>query len=168
MTGVEELREVHVVSAAPEVIRVSVVGGRTQLDVALPADIPVAAFLPELARLIKSRDAERAEDLTDRDERRTFWVLSRAGGADALDPDRSLRAAGGGKRRAAASLGPPRVVATRAVRRCGGRRGEAEPRFLCRLGCHCGSDDGLRRVVAVLGGMGGVPAGPPRCRRTGR
>ena len=83
----------HVVSAAPEVIRVSVVGGRTQLDVALPADIPVAAFLPELARLIKSRDAERAEDLTDRDERRTFWVLSRAGGADALDPDRSLRAA---------------------------------------------------------------------------
>jgi type VII secretion integral membrane protein EccD len=94
VTGVEELREVHVVSAAPEVIRVSVVGGRTQLDIALPADIPVAAFLPELARLIKSRDAERAEDLADRDERRTFWVLRRAGGADALDPDRSLRAAG--------------------------------------------------------------------------
>ncbi|MEX3648959.1 EsaB/YukD family protein [Mycolicibacterium porcinum] len=56
MTGVEELRPVHVVSAAPEAIRVSVVGGRTQLDVALPADVPVAAFLPELARLIKSRD----------------------------------------------------------------------------------------------------------------
>lgn len=84
----------HVVSAAPEAIRVSVVGGRTQLDVALPADVPVAAFLPELARLIKSRDAERDDDLADRDERRTFWVLSRAGGAGALEPDRTLRAAG--------------------------------------------------------------------------
>ncbi len=94
MTGVEELRELHVVSAAPEAIRVSVVGGRTQLDVALPADVPVAAFLPELARLVRSRDPERADDLADRDERRTFWALSRAGAADALDPDRSLRAAG--------------------------------------------------------------------------
>lgn len=94
MTGVEELRELHVVSAAPEALRVSVVGGRTQLDVALPADVPVAAFLPELARLVKSRDAERSDDLADRDERRTFWVLGRAGGAGALDPDRTLREAG--------------------------------------------------------------------------
>lgn len=96
MTGIEELRAVHVVSAAPETIRVSVVGGRTQLDVALPADVSVAAFLPELARLIKSRDEERSDDLTDRDERRTFWVLSREGqaGAGGLEPDRSLRQAG--------------------------------------------------------------------------
>ncbi|WKG03119.1 type VII secretion integral membrane protein EccD [Mycolicibacterium sp. HK-90] len=96
MTGVEELREVRVVSAAPDVIRASVVGGRTQLDVALPADVPVAAFLPELARMIKSRDTERSDDVADRDERRTFWVLSRGGKADgaALPPDQTLRAAG--------------------------------------------------------------------------
>lgn len=96
MTGVEELRPVHVVSAAPEVIRVSVVGGRTQLDVALPADVPVAAFLPELARLIKSRDDERSDDMADRDERRTFWVLGREGraGTGVLEPDRTLREAG--------------------------------------------------------------------------
>ncbi|MED5814296.1 type VII secretion integral membrane protein EccD [Mycolicibacterium sp. 050232] len=96
MTGVEELRPVHVVSAAPEAIRVSVVGGRTQLDVALPADVPVAAFLPELARLIKSRDDERSDDMADRDERRTFWELGREGwaGAGALEPDRTLREAG--------------------------------------------------------------------------
>ncbi|KHO18124.1 type VII secretion integral membrane protein EccD [Mycolicibacterium setense] len=94
MTGVEELRPVHVVSAAPEAIRVSVVGGRTQLDVALPADVPVAAFLPELARLIKSRDDERSDDVADRDERRTFWELSREGRAGALEPDRTLREAG--------------------------------------------------------------------------
>ncbi|ODR21843.1 type VII secretion integral membrane protein EccD [Mycolicibacterium porcinum] len=84
------------VSAAPEAIRVSVVGGRTQLDVALPADVPVAAFLPELARLIKSRDDERSDDLADRDERRTFWELSREerAGAGVLPPDRTLREAG--------------------------------------------------------------------------
>ncbi|MGV0742986.1 type VII secretion integral membrane protein EccD [Mycolicibacterium sp. XJ870] len=95
MTGVEELREVRVVSAAPETIRVSVVGGRTQLDVALPADVPVAAFLPELARLVKSRDTGRGDDAADRDERRTFWVLRRSDRAAAvLEPDRTLRAAG--------------------------------------------------------------------------
>lgn len=94
MTGVEELRPVHVVSAAPEAMRVSVVGGRTQLDVALPADVPVAAFLPELARLIKSRDDDRSDDVADRDERRTFWELSREGRAGVLEPDRTLREAG--------------------------------------------------------------------------
>ncbi|WP_135459222.1 type VII secretion integral membrane protein EccD [Mycobacterium sp. DL99] len=96
MTGVEELRAVLVVSAAPEAIRVSVVGGRTQLDVALPADVPVAAFLPELARLIRSRDDERGDDVADRDERRTFWALSREGraGSGVLEPDRTLREAG--------------------------------------------------------------------------
>ena len=50
MTGVSELRTLQVVSAAPDQIRVSVLGGHTQLDVALPADVQVAAFLPELAR----------------------------------------------------------------------------------------------------------------------
>lgn len=96
MTGVDELREMRVVSAAPEVLRVSVVGGRTQLDVALPADVAVAAFLPELARLIRSRDDERDSDVADRDERRTFWVLSRDNGAGAiaLEADRTLRDAG--------------------------------------------------------------------------
>ena len=94
MTGVDELRNVAVVSAAPETIRVSVLGGRTQLDVALPADVPVAAFLPELARLIRSRDADRDEDVPNRDERRTFWVLSRVDGDSVLAPHQTLRDAG--------------------------------------------------------------------------
>ncbi|MGX9791293.1 type VII secretion integral membrane protein EccD [Mycobacterium sp. MMS18-G62] len=97
MTGVSELRTVQVVSAAPEVVRVSVLGGRTQLDVALPADVPVAAFLPELAELIGSRKANRdsdSADVTDRDERRTYWVLSRIDGGGVLTPDETLRAAG--------------------------------------------------------------------------
>jgi type VII secretion integral membrane protein EccD len=94
VTGVSELRTVRVISAAPEAIRVSVLGGRTQLDVALPADVPVAAFLPELARLIGSRDDRRDDDAAARDERRTFWVLARADGGDALAPDQTLRQAG--------------------------------------------------------------------------
>jgi type VII secretion integral membrane protein EccD len=94
MTGVGELRTVEVRSAAPDQVRVSVLGGRTQLDVALPADVPVAAFLPELARLVGSRDDRRDEDVSARDERRTYWVLARVDSDEALAPDRTLRAAG--------------------------------------------------------------------------
>lgn len=94
MTGVSELHTTQVVSAAPDQLRVSVLGGRTQLDVALPADVQVAAFLPELAQLVRSRDARRDEDIADRDERRTFWELSRIDGDVALAPDETLRAAG--------------------------------------------------------------------------
>ncbi len=94
MTGVSELRTLQVVPAAPDQIRVSVLGGHTQLDVALPADVPVAAFLPELAELIRSRRARRDDDMADRDERRTFWVLSRIEGGAALAPNETLRTAG--------------------------------------------------------------------------
>lgn len=90
MTGVSELRRVRVVSAAPDHIRVSVFGGRTQLDIALPLDVPVSGFVPEVARLISSRDAE--ED--SKDERRTFWVLSRFHSGAELRPEQTLRDAG--------------------------------------------------------------------------
>lgn len=96
MTGVHELRTTQVVSAAPETIRVSVVGGGTQLDVGLPADVPVAAFLPELAQLVGSREARRDDEAVDRDERRTFWVLSRITGGAELAPEDTLRTAGVG------------------------------------------------------------------------
>lgn len=97
MTGVSELRTLRVVPAAPDQIRVSVLGGRTQLDVALPSDVPVAVFLPELAELIRSRSAgggSDAADITARDERRTFWVLSRIDGGAALAPTETLGTAG--------------------------------------------------------------------------
>jgi type VII secretion integral membrane protein EccD len=94
VTGVSELHTLQVVSAAPEQLRVSVLGGRTQLDVALPADVPVAGFLPELAQLIRSRDTRRDDDATDRDERRTFWVLTRIDDGKVLAPNETLRTAG--------------------------------------------------------------------------
>ncbi|MHC9297388.1 type VII secretion integral membrane protein EccD [Mycobacterium sp. LTG2003] len=89
-----ELREAQGASASPERIRISVLGGRTQLDVALPADVPVAALLPELVRLIGSRDTRDGEGGADREERRTFWVLTRVGDGTALAPDDTLRSVG--------------------------------------------------------------------------
>jgi type VII secretion integral membrane protein EccD len=53
----------------------------------------VADFVPELARLISSRGSDSDADVTDRDERRSFWVLSRVGGS-VLAPDETLRDAG--------------------------------------------------------------------------
>lgn len=91
MTAAEELRHVTPVSAAPEHLRVAVVGNGTQLDVALPADVPIAAFLPELARLISSHDAD--DDGARPDEGRTFWALARHGESSAIAPQQTLRGA---------------------------------------------------------------------------
>lgn len=96
MTGVDELREVAVVPAAPETIRVSVLGERTQVDVTLPADIPVATLLPELVQLIESRNPTSNRESADRDQRRTFWTLGRSAGGQPLAAERTLRAAGVG------------------------------------------------------------------------
>jgi type VII secretion integral membrane protein EccD len=91
VTGVEEMRHIEVVSAAPRRVAVSVLGGRTQLDVNLPADVPAAALLPELAELISSRDDASTGP---RDERRTFWRLGTLDGRTEIRPDQTLDDAG--------------------------------------------------------------------------
>lgn len=55
MTGIRELSRDQIVSAEAEHVRVSVFGDRTQLDIAIPLDIPIASYLPELAQLVLSR-----------------------------------------------------------------------------------------------------------------
>jgi type VII secretion integral membrane protein EccD len=97
VTGIGELSPIPVVPVAPEHVRVSVLGGRTQLDVALPIDIPVASFLPELVKLVRSRDSKTSETSSDTPwptTRHTFWVLSRFDPATALQPNETLRSAG--------------------------------------------------------------------------
>lgn len=95
MTGVGEFAAPRVISAAPERIRVSVFGGRTQLDIALPLDVPVSGFVPDLARLVRSRDLPHGdEDPAVKDERRTFWVLSRFDTGVEVRPEQTLRDAG--------------------------------------------------------------------------
>jgi type VII secretion integral membrane protein EccD len=96
VTGVRELVQVRVVSAAPEQVRLSVLGGRTQLDVSLPLDAPIASLVPELVKLVRSRDtaAEPAEDAPSKEAKRNFWELSRADDDEPLSPDVTLREAG--------------------------------------------------------------------------
>ncbi|MEU9805357.1 type VII secretion integral membrane protein EccD [Mycobacterium sp. NPDC050853] len=86
-----ELAQAQILSAAAEHVRVSVFGGRTQLDIALPLDLPIAAFVPELAKLVSSRDIKRDEDVAPREERKNHWVLRRMGSKVLLEPHSTLR-----------------------------------------------------------------------------
>lgn len=94
MTGMRELAQAQILSAAAEHVRVSVFGGRTQLDIALPLDLPIASFIPELAKLVSSRDIKRDEDVAPREERKNHWVLRCIDSKVPLDPHSTLRDAG--------------------------------------------------------------------------
>lgn len=77
-------------TAQPELCRVSVIGGNTQLDVGLPATVPVASFITDVVELIESRNP----DLTESDEGPTplkseHWTLARLG-RDPIPPNQSL------------------------------------------------------------------------------
>lgn len=94
MTGVRELGDPSAMSAAPGQVRVSVLGGRTQLDVALPLDVPVASLVPELVKLVRSRHVDAPADSPWAATRHAFWVLSRLDPVVSLRPSETLRAAG--------------------------------------------------------------------------
>jgi type VII secretion integral membrane protein EccD len=98
VTGFRELDRTPSTPAAPEHIRISVLGVRTQLDVALPVDVPVATLLPDLVALVRSRHGDEAED-TSASAPQTWhkvWVLGRMEPAASLAPDTTLREAGVG------------------------------------------------------------------------
>ncbi|WP_330179087.1 type VII secretion integral membrane protein EccD [Nocardia sp. NBC_01503] len=73
----------------PQLCRVSVIGGNTQVDVVLPTTIPIANFIPDVVQLIASRNP----DLSEHDENGPLtaqhWTLSRLG-HNAIDPVRTL------------------------------------------------------------------------------
>lgn len=97
MTGARELVQVRVVAPAPEHVRLSVVAASTQLDVSLPLDAPIASLLPELVKLVRSRDGFTGappEEASAKDSKRNFWALETADGAQELAPDSTLREAG--------------------------------------------------------------------------
>ncbi|WP_218025011.1 type VII secretion integral membrane protein EccD [Nocardia pseudovaccinii] len=77
-------------AAEPELCRVSVIGGNAQLDVGLPATVPIATFIGDLVALIESRNP----DVVESDDGGTplhteHWTLARLG-RDAIAPSRSL------------------------------------------------------------------------------
>ncbi|MFI5721005.1 type VII secretion integral membrane protein EccD [Nocardia sp. NPDC051750] len=74
----------------PELCRVSVIGGNTQVDVGLPATVPIASFIGDLVALIDSRNPnlpESDEDTGPLDAQ--HWTLARLG-RDAIAPSRTL------------------------------------------------------------------------------
>lgn len=73
--------------------RVSVVGGDTQIDLGLPAEVPVGALIPDLVTLVESRAPERSELEPEPEDRTWHWTLATIGHAP-LDPAVSLNGAG--------------------------------------------------------------------------
>ncbi|WP_239476806.1 type VII secretion integral membrane protein EccD [Nocardia arizonensis] len=73
-----------------ELCRVSVIGGDTQLDIGLPATVPIASFIGDLVTLIRSRDP-RVPDGEEESApvRAQHWTLARLG-QDPLAPNRTL------------------------------------------------------------------------------
>ncbi|WP_281032639.1 type VII secretion integral membrane protein EccD [Nocardia araoensis] len=70
--------------------RVSVIGGNTQVDVGLPATVPIATFIGDLVALIESRNPQRPEaeeESAPLDAR--HWTLARLG-REAIAPSRTL------------------------------------------------------------------------------
>ena len=65
------------------------IGGNTQLDVGLPATVPVVAYIADLVELIDSRNP----DLTEHDEgapvRAQHWTLARVG-REPIPPHQTL------------------------------------------------------------------------------
>lgn len=86
----------------PQLVRVSVLGGNTQLDVGLPAGIPIAALIGELVAQIESRNPTRHDpDDPDADnrggdrphDRQNRWTLALVG-QEPLPLNRSLSESG--------------------------------------------------------------------------
>lgn len=77
-------------AAEPELCRVSVIGGNTQLDVGLPATVPIATFIGDLVALIESRNPDIVESDDGAAPLQTeHWTLARLG-RDAIAPSRTL------------------------------------------------------------------------------
>ncbi|ART73293.1 type VII secretion integral membrane protein EccD [Mycobacterium dioxanotrophicus] len=92
-TGVDELTPIQTVSPVPEHLRIAVLGGGTQLDITLPADVRIADATPYLAGLIAQRERTEDEPAAAGPELTSRTVLHTPGGA-ALPADVTLREAG--------------------------------------------------------------------------
>ncbi|BDT90659.1 hypothetical protein IFM12275_06350 [Nocardia sputorum] len=73
----------------PQLCRVSVIGGNTQVDVVLPATVPIANFIPDVVALIASHNPDLSEQEEEGPVTAQHWTLSRLG-QTAIDPVRTL------------------------------------------------------------------------------
>lgn len=92
-----EHRDNHAARIEPALVRVSVLGGNTQLDVGLPAAVPVALLIGEVVAQIQSRvPVQRDPDVessTQPPERAHRWTLALVG-QEPLAPNRTLSESG--------------------------------------------------------------------------
>jgi type VII secretion integral membrane protein EccD len=77
------------VAADPELCRVSIIGGNTQLDLGLPATIPIATFITDVVGLIESRTPDLTEHEDGAPLRTEHWTLARVG-RDPIPPNQTL------------------------------------------------------------------------------
>lgn len=80
----------------PTLVKVSVLGGNTQIDIGLPAAVPVAALIGDLVAHVRSRAALAGPVDADPDPHSSVavhWSLAPVGGQP-LSPERSLAEAG--------------------------------------------------------------------------
>ncbi|MGU3292767.1 type VII secretion integral membrane protein EccD [Williamsia sp. M5A3_1d] len=75
----------------PQLCRVSVLSGRTQVDVALPAEVPIASLIPELAGLLLRNQFGEPERVPD--DLSLHWTLGKVG-QKVLDETRTLLESG--------------------------------------------------------------------------
>ncbi len=77
-------------AAAPSHMRrVSVIGGNTQVDIGLPATVPIAEYIADVVELIDSRTPDLVESEDGPPVRTGHWTLARVG-REPIAPDRSL------------------------------------------------------------------------------
>ncbi len=96
MTGAFLTDAHQVVSPAPQLTRVSVLCRKTQVDVSLPLDVPIASVLPHLVKLSgadESAHTDTSDDPSTSQAKNTIWVLSRHDGKTPLMPEITLREA---------------------------------------------------------------------------
>jgi type VII secretion integral membrane protein EccD len=97
VTGVRELVELtdgQGISAAADRVRLSIISARTQVDVSLPLDVPIAILLPAMVELVRSRevtDADPSYGAFPKEAKRTIWSLIRVGEETSLLPTTTLR-----------------------------------------------------------------------------
>jgi type VII secretion integral membrane protein EccD len=97
MTGVHDAEEIRVISAAPERVRLSFLGSRTQVDVSLPLDVPIAGLTPALVKFARVGDTAKTDTLEEplaKEAKHHVWVLTRRDVKTALPADITLRQAG--------------------------------------------------------------------------
>ncbi|WP_445161745.1 type VII secretion integral membrane protein EccD [Mycobacterium sp. Dal123C01] len=97
MSTASETDEFQVISAASQHVRLSLLSNRTQVDVTLPLDVPIANLTPELVKLARvGADSERdtADDPFANEANHNVWVLSRLDSPTPLPSSSTLRDSG--------------------------------------------------------------------------